>query len=151
MEKNVLITAIGNEIRGDDGLPFYIIDRIKDKIKYAEVIKTSEAGLNLVDMFDEYTKVIIIDTIKSPEFKIGEIISYTFNKNDVKNETGLSHNRGILSVLKLYSLLGIGMPGKIKFILINIKENDQFKSEFSTDYDFTIKKILRRLKNKNSF
>ena len=72
MEKDLLITAIGNEIRGDDGLPFYIVDRIKNKIKYAEIIKKAREKLNLKQ--EEFAKKIneklsLVQNIERGKFK----------------------------------------------------------------------------------
>lgn len=137
---STLITVFGNEIRADDGLPFSIIDNIADKFSNTDIIKTSESGLNLIDIFDGYKKIIVLDTIKDKNRHTGDVFHYKHSIN-YKNLSGSAHNIGVMSIPVLYKDLGMDIPDYIDFILINISENDCFKNGYSTDYSPAEKKV----------
>lgn len=139
-----LIAALGNEIRGDDGLPFAIIDKIKQKIKTVDYMKISESGFNLIDLFLDYKKVILIDTVKLSEFDTGEIV--LCNLNDIDYFQMFSaHGIGIISALQICKFLKLNFPDNIKIVLINVRENNRFKIGFSLKPEKILKRILKIL------
>jgi len=146
-----LILGLGNDIRGDDGLPFYVIDELEkfyQNKNNIDFLKLSEAGFKLIDVFDGYKQVIIIDTIMSKDYKIGSVINYMYPKNIKHNKYFFSHNTGIIKLLEVLKELKLKIPEKIEFLLININNSDLFKTGFSFDYKKSIKKILKIIKFK---
>lgn len=145
MKKEILIIGMGNDIRGDDGLSFYIIDRVKEYFPDVEFIKTSEAGLNLIDMFHGYKKVFLIDTICDPKEKPGKIVHHSINVDDLSKRMNFTHNTGVLSILNVCKKLKMDISNTIDIILVNIIKNNDFEDQFSMNYDFVIKKIHKIL------
>ena len=64
--KKILIASVGNVLKSDDGLGFFVIDQLR-RLKLPqniEVIELGTPGLSILHHVKGYDKVIFIDTIK---------------------------------------------------------------------------------------
>ncbi|MBU1077171.1 MAG: hydrogenase maturation protease [Spirochaetes bacterium] len=147
INKSILIAGIGNDIRADDGLAFNIIDNLKKEISNIPLIKTSEAGFSLIDLFEGYKKIILIDTINDIDIEDGTVIDYTYKLSEMDNSVNFSHNTGLLTILKFYRTLKLDIPDEINFLLVKVRNTDSFSEELSQNYSDSINEVTKLVKN----
>lgn len=60
----ILVLAIGNDILGDDGTAFAVVDVLKKKFpKEIDSGKIYTSGLDILDILEGRQKILIIDTV----------------------------------------------------------------------------------------
>lgn len=126
---NTLILGIGNPILTDDGVGIKIAQWLKEENPKLEVMETSEAGINFLDLVIGYDKLIIIDSIKTKQGKPGEL--YKLELEDLKPTMDFlpSHGIDIATAFEVGRKLGFKMPKYISIYAIEIKSNLTFGEE----------------------
>ena len=126
---NTLILGVGNPILTDDGVGIKIAQKIKEGNPNSEVMETSEAGITLLDLIVGYDKLIIIDSIKTEQGKLGEL--YKLRLEDLKPATGFfsSHGIDIATAFELGQRLGYRMPKFVSIYAVEIRDNSTFGEE----------------------
>ena len=105
MRKKVLIAGVGNLLLKDEGLGIHVVREL-NKMELPEDVEVRDCGtmgLELLNLFSEYDKVIVIDAIRGGG-EPGEV--YKFSLDEVKLKKG----RRLLSMhhLDLNTLLELG-------------------------------------------
>lgn len=73
MEKKIIIIGVGNIFRSDDGVGIVIAQKLKAKnIEGLEAIEESGEGVSLMNSWENFDHVIIVDAVSSGE-KAGKI------------------------------------------------------------------------------
>ena len=104
--KRIRILGCGNPLMGDDGVGIRVIEELKkiqlDQMDDVELIDAGVCGLDLLNLFEGASRVIIVDAVVSGA-KIGSI--HRFSGDEIKR-AGLSdifsvHDIGISDVLNI--------------------------------------------------
>ena len=99
-------------------------------------------GLETLELFSKFEKVIIIDAIKTINGKPGDIYFYT--PEDFRETLHLSnlHDINFLTALELAKKLAIPVPSEIRIIAIEIIQDLDFGNEFSPPIEAQYPQIL---------
>jgi len=148
MKKSILILGIGNDILKDDGIGIKIIEEI-NKNKFSDDIefKTSIlGGFDVLEIIQDYKKVILIDAIKTKDGVPGDI--YYFKPSDFKETLHLSniHDISFLNAIKLGKKLRFNVPKEIHIIAIEILEDRIFGDNFTPELKSKFPKIVKSVK-----
>ena len=140
-----LILGLGNPILTDDGVGIKIAQNIKEGNPDLEVIETSEGGIGLLDLVLGYDKLIIIDSIKTGQGKLGEL--YKLELEDLRPTVGLSSSHGIdiATAFKLGQRLGCRMPEHVSIYAVEIRDNTTFGEECTEEVEERIPFIARQI------
>ena len=146
--ERILIIGIGNPILSDDRAGICTARMIREFFKpldefKVDVIETTAAGLELIDWIEGYGKVILIDSIKTAECKLGYIYRLDLgelNKGDFPLNV---HLMDIKTALELGKRVGVDMPDSISIYAIEILDNITFSEEMTPE----VKKRLPTLVN----
>jgi hydrogenase maturation protease len=125
-----LILGVGNPILTDDSVGICVANEIeKLSLPDIEVIKTSLAGISLLDYIGEYERLIIIDSIKTEKETPGTL--YKLNLEDIETSSTLSYSHGvnIRTAIELGRKLGYKIPQIIEIYAIEIEDNTTFGEE----------------------
>jgi hydrogenase maturation protease len=128
----ILLMAIGNDIRGDEGIALSVGKELEgtftNKIDFIEV---SDTGMELLSVFDDYEKVLIITIAESIEKLIGTITE--FDITAIQKETiSSSHYFGLSQIISLSENIKIPLPDTVKIISIEIQKANTISEKFST-------------------
>ena len=142
---NTLILGIGNPILADDGVGIKIAQKLKEENPALEMVETSEAGIALLDLITGYSKLIIIDSIKTEQGKPGEL--YKLDLEDLKPTVGSfsSHGIDIATVFELGQRLGYRMPKDISLYAVEIEDNTTFGEECTQEVAERIPFIAKQI------
>jgi len=129
-----LILGLGNEILTDDRIgPELVKDLsgIYDKID-ADFIIAGSGGLDVMELINDYKRVIIIDSIHTSSGKPGDV--YHLTPPDFKETSNLSsvHDVNFLTALDLGKILDYNLPDEIHIIAVEIQEDMEFSEQFTT-------------------
>jgi len=137
------IIGIGNDFRSDDAVGLLVARKLKELYPDFDIIESDGNGVDLLSIFQEYDKVIIIDAAiaDNPE-DVGQIreikITPDFNFSDLKIYS--SHSFSLLEALKMGKQLSI-LPDDLYLYLI-LSQNFSFGQEISPEVKVAIEKIL---------
>jgi len=142
---NTLILGIGNPILTDDGVGIKIAQKLKEENQKLEVIATSEAGLELLDLIAGYDKLIIIDSIKTGQGKPGEL--YKLKLEDLKPSKDFpsSHGIDVATAFELGKGLRYKMPKFVSIYAVGIRDNTTFGEECTEEVEERIPFIARQI------
>ncbi len=144
------ILGIGNDLKGDDGVGWYVVDKLREEFEKDEnllIVKTSVPENHVKEISDFAPRMLIIvdaaDFKKSPG-KIKSIKGYEISKSFVS-----THTTPLTLFLRLYQK---GEPIKKHIVLIGIQRgNNEFGQPLSRPAkragDKLIKLITRLYKN----
>jgi hydrogenase maturation protease len=137
------IIGIGNDFRSDDAAGLLVARKLKELYPDFDIIESDGNGVDLLSIFQEYDKVIIIDAAiaDNPE-DVGQIkeikVTPDFNFSDLKIYS--SHSFSLLEALKMGKQLSI-LPEELYLYLI-LSKNFSFGQEISPEVKVAIEKIL---------
>jgi hydrogenase maturation protease len=137
------IIGIGNDFRSDDATGLLVARKLKELYPDFDIIESDGNGVDLLSIFQEYDKVIIIDAAiaDNPE-DVGQIkeikVTPDFNFSDLKIYS--SHSFSLLEALKMGKQLSI-LPEELYLYLI-LSKNFSFGQEISEAVKKASEKIL---------
>ena len=143
MNRDILILGIGNNILKDDGVGIKVVERFRnnDTFKDVDYKTVSLGGFDILEIIQNYTKVFIVDAIKTKDGIPGNI--YYFETSDFKETLHLSniHDISFLNAIKLGKKLGFKIPEEIHIFAVEILEDRVFGDEFTPE----LKKNFNRI------
>ncbi len=136
-KKEIIIVGIGNPILRDDGAGIYAARMIKGFLKdldgfNVEVVETTEAGLELIEIMEGYEEGILIDSIKTPESNLGTIYKLKvdeLNKRDPLNV----HLMDLMTALEWGKRIGVKLPEALSIYAIGVLDNSTFGEEMTPE------------------
>lgn len=142
-----LILGLGNPILSDDGIGIKIVRELSSQIdtQKFEIKESSESGFALIDLIEGYKRVIIIDSIKTDEGKVGQV--YELNVVDLLNTVRLNfpHNLSFATAIELSRQLGLNMPEEIKIYAVEVEDNLTFNEDCSPNLKNAIPQIVNEI------
>ncbi|MCR4417781.1 MAG: hydrogenase maturation protease [Ignavibacteria bacterium] len=137
------IIGIGNEFRSDDAVGLIVARKLKELYPDFDIIESDGNGTDLLNYFQNYDKLIIIDAAisENPE-DIGRIKEIKVTDDLDFSEINLfsSHAFSLLSALRLAKQLNI-LPKELYLYLI-FSNNFSFGQEISQKVKESSEKIL---------
>ena len=133
---STLVLGMGNPILSDDGVGLLVADRLRESPlpQDVEVALSEVGGLRLLELVRGFTRVIIIDALRSPAESgrhPGEI--YRYEAKDFKggHRYGSAHSIGLDTALEIGHKLGYDMPGEVTVFAIEAEDVETFGEELS--------------------
>ena len=99
-----------------------------------EVLQSEVAGLRLLELVRGFTRVIIIDALKSPAEvgrEPGEVVRYEAKDFKGGHRYGSAHSIGLDTALELGHKLGYDMPEDVTVFAIEAVDVETFGEELS--------------------
>jgi len=121
-----LIVGLGNPILTDDGVGIRVVRAVRACCKPDVVafVEASVGGLRLLDVLEGYERVIIVDAIRTPGGKPGEM--YWLRSPDLCTSlhSGSSHDLSLAGALSLGRGLGMTLPDDDHLLILAIEVED---------------------------
>lgn len=147
-DSNILILGVGNDILRDDGIGPVICKKLKEEFSFSliDFATINLGGLEIFEFIKDYSRVILIDAIKTADGKPGEV--YYLTPSDFRETCHLSsfHDISFITALKLGQEIGYDMP-EVEIIAIEIVEDMEFGTEFSPELKSRFPDIYSEIKS----
>jgi hydrogenase maturation protease len=127
---------MGNPILSDDGVGLLVAGRLAERQLPAgvEVAVSEVAGLRLLELVRGFTRVIIIDALKSPAEEgrePGEVVRYDASDFKGGHRYGSAHSIGLDTALEVGRQVGYDMPGEVIVFAIEAEDVETFGEELT--------------------
>jgi len=144
---STLVLGMGNPILSDDGVGLLVAERLRGASLPAgvEVLQSEVAGLRLLELVRGFTRVIIIDALKSPAEAgraPGEIVRCEAKDFKGGQRYGSAHSIGLGTVLELGDRLGCDMPREVVVYAIEAVDVETFGEELSPPVAAAAERVL---------
>jgi hydrogenase maturation protease len=142
-----LILGLGNPYLADDSAGLKVIKLLEKGLSNPDIAlyETSLAGINLLDYLVGYDKAIIVDAIRTPDGKPGNIYRLTPEEFDTSCHTTSSHDIGIINAIELGKRLELSMPKTIEIIGIEAYDVFTLTEKCTPDIESAIPKVAEMI------
>ena len=146
----ILILGIGNEILTDGGIGVKIVKLLEKNFNNVSINYETiwVGGLDLIEVFDGYKIIIIIDAIKTGEKEPGFIWDLTpENFRDTLHLSNI-HDLTFIEAINAGRKLGYKIPETIHILAIEILEDMVFSNEFSPQIQDCYENIFENVEDR---
>lgn len=150
---STVVLGVGNVLEEDDGIGIYACAYLNANYTFSpdiEIINGGVEGINLLNLFMENDRIIILDTINLDD-EAGSIYNIpSYELSGYGLNSGGAHEVGVMQCLDMIELMGHPLPesnviGIIpKSITFHMGLSDELSEHFSS-YINTVINYLRRL------
>ena len=140
-----IVLGVGNLILGDDGVGVHVANELKKQIKDPNITvdEAITGGMNLLDLILGYDKAVIIDAVKSEEYKEGTVKRIPISDFNTMHSCN-PHDVSLSEAIKMARKLGeTKIPSEIVVIGIILKEIPcEFGEKLSKDIAAAVPKAV---------
>ena len=141
--------GFGSDALMDDGVPVKIVRDLINSVPSKDISYDTSVvgGLELIVLLDGFNTAILIDTIKTPNGKPGDV--YQFSVDDRLETYHLSSNHDVnfREALELGNTLGFQMPQSFIIFAIEIEKNLDLSMELSEALESRYQEIYRKIRD----
>ena len=140
-----LVLGVGNPILKDDGVGIHVVRELKKHLGGVDFEEVSVSGLELVELFKGYDRVIIVDAIKTKDGNPGKI--YRLTPDEIPTLHGISpHDADFRTALEFGREFIGGMPEKIDIYGIEVDNVTEFGEDLTPNVKNSIPLIIEKIK-----
>ena len=152
---STLVLGMGNPILSDDGVGLLVAERLAAEPlpDNVEVRQSEVAGLRLLELVRGFTRVIIIDALKSPAeagCEPGAIVRYEAEDFKGGHRYGSAHSIGLDTALEIGHRLGYDMPEEVVVFAIEAEDVETFGEELSPPVAAAAERVLELVREELS-
>ncbi len=127
-----LVLGMGNPILSDDGVGLRVVERLAEEPmpEGVELQSSEVAGLRLLELVRGFTKVVIIDALKSGR-RPGEVQRLEGTAFKGGQRYGSAHSISLGQALELGRRLGYEMPAEVVVYAIEAEDVETFGEQLS--------------------
>lgn len=129
-----LVVGLGNVILGDEGVGIYVAEEIARRIgthESVKIMRTSWGGLNLLDYFDSYDRVIVIDAVKNYRGIPGELHRLMVEELTNVKLSSFTNGVDLRTAVEIGKNAGRHIPKKIDIYAVEVKEGVTYEANLS--------------------
>ncbi len=143
-----LILGLGNDILSDDAIGPKLVYQLEQELKnHGVIFKTSAlGGLEIVEMIRDFSKVLIIDAIRTKDGVPGSVYHFTPDNFNETLHISSFHDVSFLTALELAKKVDFESPSSIEIIAVEIIEDLEFSNEFSPQISEKYDSIYKEVK-----
>lgn len=140
-----LLLGIGNPILKDDGVGIHVVRELKKQLKGVDCEEASVSGLELVELFKGYDRVVMVDAIKTDKGKPGRVYKLTID--DIPTLHGISpHDTDFKTAIEFGRRFIGGMPEKIDIYGVEVKNVTEFGEDLTPDVRRSIPIVIEKIR-----
>jgi len=145
---DILILGLGNEVLGDESLGIDLVKEleIQDNYPLTDYHYSYIGGLELLELIQGYSRLVIVDTIVSEDESEGRVSVMNTDDGDTLHLSS-PHDMSFITALAMGRKLGLSMPDQIMIIAIGIVPDLTINSSLSTNIQARFEGILSETRN----
>jgi hydrogenase maturation protease len=146
MNNKTLVMGVGNPILKDDGVGIHAVRELKKTVTGVDFLEESLSGLELIEQFRGYERVVIIDAVKTQGGVPGEV--YHLSPEDMPTLHGLSpHDADFRSAIE-YGKKFMGVMPLIEIYGIEVENVTEYGETLTAEVEKSLPRIIERIKVK---
>ena len=144
----MLILGIGNILQKDDGIGVYASTYLRENFEFSkpiDIVDGGVEGINLLNLFNEYKDILILDTIALNDMagSIYKIPAFELSGHGLNS--GSAHELGVIECIDILELQGKEIPNTTilgivpKDITFDINLSKELKDKFNSYIEVALK------------
>jgi hydrogenase maturation protease len=146
-KENVVLIGIGNNLLTDDGVGPFLAKDIGQKLGFPFKFVT-HLSLDLLEHILGLQFIYIIDSFRNPEIPVGEVVPFTMDDLEYRQNPTYSHGVTIPIIFKIGKRLYPNMSANVRIFGINVSDNQTVSESFSEEINHKMDKISNYLLKK---
>jgi len=131
INRKILLLGLGNDILGDDGVGLVAARLLKGEFeKGVDIIEASVGGFALLDVFQGYEKVLLLDAIATGDCSPGTILEFS-EKDFQKLVAPSPHFAGLPEIFEVAKKLGVPFPNEVRILAMEVEDPYRFREALS--------------------
>ena len=150
MPNRIAILGLGNPVLRDDAVGLAVTEELEsliadNPITGVDILASTRAGFELLDLLTGYDKAIIVDAFLSTDPQPGRI--KRMGMADITGNARLNcvHEINLGTALALAEKLGIPMPGHIEIFAVEVSDVYTLSEEMSDDVTAVVKPLAMEI------
>lgn len=150
MPNPVAILGLGNPVLRDDAVGLAVVGEIESlfdekPIPAVEILSSTRAGFELLDLLTGYEYAIIVDAFQSTDPHPGRIKHLDIC--DIRGNARLNcvHEINLNTALQLAEKLGIPMPDQIEIFAVEVSDVYTLSEEMSDEVAAVVKPLAKKI------
>jgi hydrogenase maturation protease len=146
MNKRTLVMGVGNPILRDDGVGIHAVRELKKTITGVDFLEESLSGLELIEQFRGYERVVIIDAVKTQGGVPGEM--YHLTPEDMPTLHGLSPHDADFRTAIEYGKKFMGVMPAIEIYGIEVENVTEYGETLTSEVERSLPGLIEKIKDK---
>ncbi len=145
-----VVLGLGNPVLSDDGVGLAVATELKRLLAVApirgvDVLASTRAGFELIDLLRGYTRAVILDCIVLPDACPGRVCRLTLD--DVSGCARLvnAHEVSVGTALRLAERMGIPMPHEAEIIAVEAADTATLAEGLTPTVQATVSPLAREI------
>lgn len=123
MAGHTVVLGLGNPVQRDDAVGLRVAERLKeilrvDPVAGVDVLVSTRAGFELIDILQGYEHAVIVDCLELPEPVPGRVRKLDLERFAGSARLNAAHEISIVTAFELAARLGIAMPRAVEIFAI---------------------------------
>lgn len=146
MDNKPLILFIGNYLFKDDKISLIIGEKLKPTLEKEgfEIEVIDKSGLSLIDYIEGRDLVIIVDSIVTSKYQVGEVVEVDLGEVE-RQSIWSPHYMNLPETLKTMKELGINIPRELYVIGIEVSDVYMVSEEISDELEKKLEEITGKV------
>lgn len=140
-----LVLALGNPILSDDAVGWEVADRITGRAPDLNVLKESNATMDLIPTMAGYERLIIIDAIKTGSAEPGTLHRFTLDDFASTIRPTSPHDVNFATAFEMGRQMGYEIPPDIRIYGVEVQELNKFAEGCTPEVAAAIDGIADRI------
>jgi hydrogenase maturation protease len=146
MNNRTLVMGVGNPILRDDGVGIHAVRELKKTLTGVDFMEESLSGLELIEQFRGYERVVIIDAVKTQGGVPGEM--YHLTPDDMPTLHGLSPHDADFRTAIEYGKKFMGVMPVIEIYGIEVENVTEYGETLTAEVERSLPGLIERIKDK---
>ncbi len=145
-----VVLGMGNPVVSDDGVGLAVAIELKRflaeaPVRGVDVLASTRAGFELIDMLRGYARAIIVDCIVLPDPRPGRVCRLTLD--DVSGCARLvnAHEMSVGTAFRLAERMGVPMPREVEIIAVEAGDTSTIAEALTPAVQATVGPLAREI------
>ncbi len=148
-----VVLGLGNPVLRDDAVGLAVADRLTELLKESpvpglDVLVSTRAGFELIDMLTGYGRAIIVDALDLPEPQPGNVREMALENFAGSSRLNNPHGLNVATAFELAERLGVSMPGEVLIYGIECADLQTLVEELTPDVEKVVEPLARQIHEK---
>lgn len=150
MAKRIAVLGLGNPVLCDDAVGLRVVERLRhlleeDPVRDVDVLASTRAGFELIDILQGYDHAMIVDCLDLPEPTPGRVRSLDLTHFQGSARLNAPHEINIHTAFAFAERLGIPMPATVEIYAVEAGDVRTLSEEMTPAVAAAVEPLAREL------
>ena len=148
--RRTAVLGLGNPVLSDDAVGLRVVERLRaileaEPVPGVDVLASTRAGFELIDMLQGYDRAVIVDAIEMPDPRPGRIRSLDLGNFAGSARLNSAHEIDVATAFELARKMGIPMPAEIEILAVEAKDVRTLSETLGPEVEAAVEPLAREI------